>query len=283
MVTATVGNKIFFAGGDEGYSKASTRVDIYDAGNNTWSVAELSQGRYLLSAATVGSKILFAGGYDYFLINGGSDRVDIYDNSTDTWSTASLSQGRWGLSATATGDKIYFAGGEARNTGGGGVGNANIVDRIDIYDAITNTWSASILGEARGYMPDVAIDGKVYWAGGASSISTITNDYEFSGNVEIREVSTNISSYVRLCSSPIAGYDAVAALKNNSILFFPGYGFGESINKFVIYDISSNDWSTGVLPQSITGAAIISVNNTIYVAGGYVNGILSNQVWKLEF
>ncbi|MGE5106935.1 MAG: hypothetical protein ACM3H8_05295 [Sphingobacteriales bacterium] len=32
----------------------------------------------------------------------------------------------------------------------------------------------------------------------------------------------------------------------------------------------------------IYGASIISVNNTIYVAGGYVNGILSNQVWKLE-
>jgi hypothetical protein len=27
----------------------------------------------------------------------------------------------------------------------------------------------------------------------------------------------------------------------------------------------------------------ISVSNIIYVAGGYVNGVLSNQVWKLEF
>jgi hypothetical protein len=31
------------------------------------------------------------------------------------------------------------------------------------------------------------------------------------------------------------------------------------------------------------GAAIISVNNTIYVAGGKVNGAFSDQVWILEF
>lgn len=42
-------------------------------------------------------------------------------------------------------------------------------------------------------------------------------------------------------------------------------------------------WSIGVLPQNIEGASIISVNNTIYVASGYVNGVLSNPVWKLEF
>jgi Kelch motif protein len=30
-------------------------------------------------------------------------------------------------------------------------------------------------------------------------------------------------------------------------------------------------------------SSVISANNTIYVAGGFVGGGFSNQVWKLEF
>jgi len=35
--------------------------------------------------------------------------------------------------------------------------------------------------------------------------------------------------------------------------------------------------------MSIKHASIISLDNTIYLAGGFVNGVLSNKVWKLEF
>jgi hypothetical protein len=55
------------------------------------------------------------------------------------------------------------------------------------------------------------------------------------------------------------------------------------MDKFDIYDIFTDSWSIGVLPVNIYGSSIISLNNTIYVAGGYVNGVLSNQVWKLDF
>ena len=54
-------------------------------------------------------------------------------------------------------------------------------------------------------------------------------------------------------------------------------------NTFDIYDIATNTWSIGVLPVSMGSTLIISVNNVIYLAGGLVNGALSNQVWKLEF
>ena len=50
-----------------------------------------------------------------------------------------------------------------------------------------------------------------------------------------------------------------------------------------IYDPISNTLSVGVLPATIEAASIISVNNTIYVAGGMVNGVGTNLVWKLEF
>ncbi len=68
-----------------------------------------------------------------------------------------------------------------------------------------------------------------------------------------------------------------AVKKNEYIIFFTGYNGGEG-DQFEIYDTTSGKWSTGMLNQKIQGAAIISVNNTIYVAGGFLNGTYSNQV-----
>jgi hypothetical protein len=133
-------------------------------------------------------------------------------------------------------------------------------------------------------MASISVDGKIYWVGGASSISPVSKDYEFSNKVEIRDVNANNSAYIQLCV-PVAGYNAVAIQKNNTISFFPGTGFPNAIsnNKFDIYDITSNKWSTGLLQKDITGAAIISVGNIIYVKGGNVNGALTDQVWTLAF
>ncbi len=66
-------------------------------------------------------------------------------------------------------------------------------------------------------------------------------------------------------------------MKNNQLIFFA------DTNKFDVYDVAADKWSIGVLPINPVGASIISVNNTIYLACGEVNGVSSNQVWKLEF
>ncbi len=48
------------------------------------------------------------------------------------------------------------------------------------------------------------------------------------------------------------------------------------VNNSDIYDVTTNTWSVAHL-------SIISVNNTVYLAGGKINGVLSDKVWKLEF
>jgi Kelch motif len=65
MTVAWLGNKIFFAGGskydfvdDDDWGEATSRVDIYDAVSNTWSIAELSKPRNRLVAATIGNNFL---------------------------------------------------------------------------------------------------------------------------------------------------------------------------------------------------------------------------------
>ena len=122
-----------------------------------------------------------------------------------------------------------------------------------------------------GFLAGITVAEKIYWAE--------------SCNVEIKDVNTWSSSLTNLFEPGWWRIDRGqnAVVKNGKIIFFSdGYPNG-STDKFDIYDILTNTWSIGVLPVNILGASIISVNNTIYLAGGEVNGVFSNQVWKLEF
>jgi hypothetical protein len=93
--------------------------------------------------------------------------------------------------------------------------------------------------------------------------------------VEIRDVNSG-SSTIQYLSKPGG---SLPVIKNNKIHFLR-----DGSNEFDIYDITSDTWLIGILSQPIpVGAAIICVNNTIYVAGGNVSGSLSNKVYKLEF
>jgi hypothetical protein len=271
MAVATVGNNILFAGGTElDNGSLTSRVDIYDASTNSWSTAELSKARAYLAAATIGNKIFFAGGSSFGL---GSNVVDVYDNSSNTWTTSSLSQGRSYLSATTVGSKIFFAGGSQ------GPWASNISTRIDIFDALNNSWSTSELQEGKSNMGSIAFGNNIYWSSGWKQGLTMSDQ------VEIKDVSTGISSFT--CAIPRTDFYAV--VKDDNIVFFTGNtsDFSTLGNKFEIYNTTTHTWSTGVLNHKIRYTTVISVNNTIYVAGGTEDGsnspVNSNQVWKLEF
>ena len=271
------GNKIFFAGGITNTSMSS-RIDIYDVSTNSWTIKELSIARNP-SAATAADNVVFAGGVEPFSFNDmGYSRVDIYNATTNVWSTDPLIGAGRNIGATTTlGNKIYFAGGYEA---------VGLHDIIDIYDAVTHVWTTSKLSQYKSAMAGIAVNNKIYWAGG-----DVYNTPGGGQQVEIRDVTTSTTTFGCLFQQNSgssygmnSSFDAV--VKNNKIVFFTsegGYGFGEIKNKFDIYDISTNTWSIGVLSQNIFGASIICVNNIIYVAGGYVNGILSNQIWRLDF
>ena len=271
MATARIGTKVFFAGGRENDTGIPTsRVDIYDASTNSWSTAELSKARSYLAAATIGNKVFFAGGGFYSM---GSNVVDVYDNSSNTWTTSTLSQGRSYLSATTVGNKIYFAGGSQ------GPWASNISTRIDIFDALNNNWSTSELQEGKSNMASIGFDDKIYWSSGWKPGGGISD------KVEIKNVSNGASSFA--CVIPRTDFYAVK--KDDNIVFFTGNTSNFSIlgNQFEIFNTTTQTWSTGVLNHKIRYTVVISVNNTIYVAGGTEDGsnspVNANQVWKLEF
>jgi N-acetylneuraminic acid mutarotase len=260
-------NKVFFAGGEVSDGTVPTKaVDIYDAGTNTWSTAALSLAGSGITAAAVGSKVLFAGGEPGFsgTVNR-FNRVDLYDLATNTWSTASLSEAKQGgHRAVTVNNKVYISGGQSSTDNF--IGSTFISNTVNTYDNVTNTWSTTTMMERKSYHAAIAADNKIYWAGGYTDIYNNSSCV-----VEIMDLTTGSSSLQHL-SSP---GNPTAVRKDTKIIFYKG---GSLIDKIDIYDTATNTWSIGVLPISLSGASIIAVNNTIYLAEGG-----STKVWKLEF
>jgi len=259
----TYGNKIFFAGG-------TATIGIYDAVTGIWSTTQLSEERSELAATSAGNKLFFGGGIK---VNPSpsivSNKVDVYDVIADKWSTTNLSLGRSALSAVSAANKIYFAGGNTTTS------YCSSTNFVDIYDNVTNTWSNTKMNKWLAWRTSIAVRNKIFWAGGESY--DCNGKHSLSSDVEILDLNTKTTSYSCLFQ-PNAKFKAV--VKDDKIIFFIGEGYR---TKFDIYNITTDTWSIGVLPTSIYAAAIISVDNTVYVAGGYMNGALSNHVWKLDF
>lgn len=272
MATAVVGNRILVAGGIVG-NTGSTFVDVYDAAANSWTTTGLSTGRFSMVGAAAGGKALFAGGLQYLSVY--RDQVDIYDERTRSWSATRLTgrsgTGTVGIATAVLGDKIYLAG-EASDWYARGAGSYS--STINIYNAATDSWSQAALRQPRGYMAGIGMGGKLYWAGGVVRQGA----QPFTDEVEIIDAATGTSTFGCLFQ-PNAFFTAVA--KDRFIVFFTGQG--QEKNKFDIYDTAANTWSVGVLPFALEGSSILPVNNTLYVAGGKVNGALTAGVWRLEF
>ena len=305
VAAIAVGDKIFIAGGTvaNGGSGgiASSRVDIYNTTDNTWTRTELSEARSAISAVRAGNKILFAGG-------GTSTKVDIYDMSSSSWSATDIqhkiygatalgnkailqgqavfhiydaSNNSWStyptgrdyhdISSATLGNKIYLAGGYD-----GGYGGNNFSDIVHTYDVSSNSWSSTTMSMPKGGIRSIAANGKVFWAGGFDSIwiNGTEENARYVNDVEIYDVATGTRShhYMNLQGLLYDGFGKV----NNHVLF------RAPSNDLHIYNLNSQTWTIcntdmGWSPQAI------SIGNTIYVAGPVGAQAGNLNVWKLEF
>ena len=263
---AVNGNQIFFAGGGYFYGDYYSNVDIYDASSNSWAMTSLSVPKTGVAGAAVGSKVMFAGGFKVsgdYLPGNIENLVETYESSTSNWQTASLSEARGFISAVTANQRVYFAGGSL----------TTLSNKIDIYDYATNSWSASTLSFLSTARGAIAAGNKIYWTDGSCQ-------------VEIRNINTGVSNLEYLSRSG----ETISVLKNDKIVFIRTGSI-----YFDIYNTTTNEWSVGILSQPILhGSCAISVNNTIYIAGGVTHcqptgttgicsPVLTNQVYKLEF
>ncbi|MES1225459.1 MAG: kelch repeat-containing protein, partial [Bacteroidota bacterium] len=219
----TVGNKVIYAGGEGQDSTITKKIDIYNASNNSWSVVNFNEGRRGMVAASVGNKVVFAGGFitrydslvqvcDDFGSNCDSvpalvdvDRVDIWDVSTNTWTVAHLSEARTSIVTAVVGNKIIFAGG-GKNDGG------TNSSRIDVYDAVNNSWSSYTLPPSSWFGPCLA-----YTVGNKVLICHWISD-----RIDIYDAISNSWSVVHM-SEPLIGEQhqfGQVAVTGNKIVFF---------------------------------------------------------------
>ena len=138
--------------------------------------------------------------------------MDIYNAATDTWSTASLSQGRHGLAATTVGTKAIFAGGYGFSNS---TGSFTLSAVVDTYDAATDTWSTTMLSEARRLLAATSVGRKALFAGGYNNV---VNRYH-SDRVDIYDDSTGTW---RTASLSQARYSLAATTVGNKALFAGG-------------------------------------------------------------
>jgi hypothetical protein len=287
MGTAQLGSSLFFGGGftpqyfpntttcytgNSWYPETrSTAVDIYDASTNTWSTTQLSAPR-TPQGASAGNRVVFAGGDAWGSIAFPSNVTDTYDGSMNTWTPGTLSESK-GLPQIATsGNKMFLGGGAAQMDGYYFFG---ITKRIDIYDGVTGHWSVDSLSIERASMGSIGANNRIYWGGGIVANADPDILYKATSLVEIRDLATNTTTFD--CLSEPRDY-LTAIRKDNKIIFFATF----NVARFDIYDITTNSWSIGVLPQSFYSASIISYNNIIYMAGWQASGFLSTRVWKVE-
>ena len=288
MASAVLGNKVYFAGGySELHHTTSDRVDVYDVVLNTWSTATLGEKGAFKIGAAAGNKVLFAGGFGE---GGGSGsesiRVDILNAETNTWSATTLAGRSYaaalGITATVIGSNIYLAGATGDWIGWDFGGEYS--STINIYNTVTDSWSVSNLREERGAMGGIAIGNNNYWAGGRElsfNQKNIPSDI-----FEVRDMQSSVSTYH--CLFQPNNQPGVVQQGSRIIIFTSAswhYSYihpSMSAEKFDIYDMSTNSLSIGVLPMKIFDASIITINNTIYVIGGKVDGSYSKSIWKLE-
>jgi hypothetical protein len=285
---AVVGNKVFYAGGNNG----SKKMDIYDAVSNSWSIADFNEARRNgMGAVSFGNKIFFAGGfdtrYDSLVLECddygnncdsvpaivGSDRVDILDVSTNTWSVTHLSEGRGFMAKAILGNKIIFAGGEKLP--------GSYSSRVDFYDVASGTWSSNDLGQYYGTEE----------AYGAFTIGNKLLLPDRDDKIHIYDVMTNGWSVAQMPfphQSDMFERGLVASV-GNKLLFFVQYNDLYHSRGIDIYDASTNSWCHTQLNFDLIRTGLVKVGNRIYIAGGitmigccnYNNPI--DTIWRFDF
>lgn len=227
---------------DVGRTRVSARIT---------SVGLLSKPRSGFNIATAGSKIVIAGGDQQASLPCAEcpAQVDIYDTIIKSWTTAKLSQGRYGMAALSAGGKIFFAGGTFYENGNY---TNTFSSNVDIYDAVTNTWSLVALSEPRAYISAAAVGNKVFFAGG--SYLDRDDNPVLTNRVDMYDLNTLISS-TGILSLPRTDIAAVTAIDK---IFFAGgsENYGQIPSAVIdIYDNRTHTWTTSTL-QTVRGVNV---------------------------
>lgn len=271
-----VGNKILLI--DRWTNSFTTVVEMYDAVADKWSTTSLHLPYRFATASlgTVNGKAFFAGGLQgnsSSIYGNPTKRVDVYNVEANNWHIAELSQARGAISIASAGNKVLFAGG---NNGYFDPDDTIVVhsSRVDIHDAVSNTWSTAELSEARVGMTTAAIGNKLFFVGGVTIDSN--QRYKATNRVDIYDVSTNHWTTATL-SEARSGSIAIAV--GEKLLFAGGEKMPGLSDKVDIYDAPTNSWSVATLSQAriVSSTAVLENKSLLFTSTPWGPGY-SNQM-----
>lgn len=244
----------------------------------------LSTTRGAMSAAQVGTtQVAFAGGNVPGQPKGSplSTLVDIFDVHTKVWSVAHLPHGRGGDSTT--GGWLDQVGLAFFGSGGGDSGS------VDVFNPKNNSWAPSLPTSLVHEFTACAGTGQtVVCAGGQGhgdekhdqKIAFATDVFVLFGNGSVTHDSTHQLSVARKKVS--------AAAQNDIIGFAMGYSDNEETkgysNAFDLYNTTSGQWSSGVLPsgEARQYGTAVGCGGMLIFAGGQIGGGRSRAVDILD-
>jgi len=198
-----------------------------------------------LTAVTIGQQIIVSGGCNEdqicpidssscFCISITSI-TEAYQPLNDTWITLpNMPTPRYRHAAAVIGNSMYLIGGRDIND--------TIIQTVDVYDAVAQTWSTlkSTWTTATSDLVAASIGTTIY------AISGYHADYSTSGEVWILETITQSWTQGSIPSMSNPRGDACAVALNSKIYVFGGFydNFCSPLNSLEVYDPASNSWST---------------------------------------
>lgn len=207
LATVSTTTKAYFIGGKtlEGFS---SKMDVYDAEQNTWTVVEMPRARGHAAAVSVSEKIYVFGG------QGDSEKnltvTDIYDIQAGEWSSIETPHEHPIAAGIALDDRIFMAGGDGKSN-----------TAVDIYNTVDGTWRVANLSDSRYDIAVAAAGNKIIFFGGA-----------FSHDVDVYDQTRDSWSVATLSD----GVTGVAAATANNQCFFMAflYNSGNSLTNSMI-------------------------------------------------
>jgi len=196
----------------------------------------------------------------------------VYDPATDSWDTskAPMPTARGEMGCAEVDGKIYVIGGASS-----GRLNTTIYSAVEMYDPVTNTWTARSPMPIRTISPTVsAVNGKIYAIGGIHYFDDLY------GDVTVEEYDPVTDTWTSKTSKPSRGWGQHSGVLDGKIYvtggvsaFSPASG-AEPTAALDVYDPISDSWDTSMAPM-LTGRyhhATGVVDGIIYAFGGFRHG-----------
>ena len=258
---ATIGDKIYVAGGSNAMRQDSPLMQEFDAATGRWrDLAPMPKGASHVGVADLNGKIYVAGGFTRNVHMDPLDQFAVYDPATNSWQAlAPLSTRRGSVGLAAVGGKIHVIGGRTPDT--------KTVPTHEVYDPAANTWSAAApLPVARDHLGIMVVDGRIHVFGGRTN-ATVDNV----GLHDVYDPATD--KWASAAPLPTKRSSGAAVLYHGLILYHGGECKNAqtraTFDEFEAYDPKTDSWKTlAKAPVGLHAHAGGVVANTAYFVGG---------------